>query len=341
MSEQWRKFPKVELHRHLDGSVRFETILDLAKKNNLKLASNDPDKLIKKTKIFRPMNNLQEVLDCFWTHQKVLVNYEAIKRVTIENIEDAFRDEIKLIELRFAPTFISEGKKIGNDEIIEAILDGTNEGMNKYPIQVGLIHIVARTLSLEKNLQATHDILRYLNKHHKCADRIVGIDLADLETTIPPEKFLEHIKLFREKNLGVTIHTAENTDPSYAVKSIQTFSPQRLGHGINIVHDQNVINLVKEKNIHLEICPSSNYLTHCVESMTKHPIDSLYKQGVSLSVNSDDPQLMNIDLTHEYEILAKNFHYKSEDFLKMNLMGLEHSFLPIEIKSKIKKVFFK
>lgn len=340
MSEGLRSFPKVELHRHLDGSVRFETIRDLAKKHRLNLGVKNDHELLKKTKITSPMKNLEEVLNCFWTHQKVLVNYEAIKRVTFENIEDAFRDNVTLLELRFSPAFISEGKKLENDEIIEGVLDGLTEAMTKYPVQVGLLHIVARTLDPQKNLAATHDIIRYQKSQHKNADRLLGLDLADLETTHPPEAFLEHVKLFRERSLGVTVHTAENTDGSFAQKNIEVLSPDRLGHGIQIIHHPEALKLVKDKNIHLEVCPTSNYLTQCVKTLAEHPFKKLYDQGVSLSLNSDDPQLMNIDLTHEYEVVRQHFNLGAKDFLKINKMALEHSFLPRELKQRILKQHF-
>ena len=129
---KFRKLDKVELHRHLDGSVRLNTIIDLGKKYQIDFGEgvdiNDPE-FNKKAQVLKPMNSLQEVLDCFWILQKSLINYEAIKRVAFENVEDCFNDGISQVELRFAPTFIAEGKKLSYAEIIEAVIDGVNEGI--------------------------------------------------------------------------------------------------------------------------------------------------------------------------------------------------------------------
>lgn len=332
------KLPKVELHRHLDGSVRFSTILDLAKIHNLDLGASSQEELYKKVTVTKPMTSLEAVLDSFWTTQKVLCSYEAIRRVAFENVEDCFREGSKLVELRFAPVFIQKNKTIGFDEIIEGVIDGITLGMDKYPIQIGLIHIMPRSLDLRKNLDATEDILRYRRSHHKNADRLVGIDLADLETDESFTEYQESVLKSQKDGMGVTVHSGEDSSAEHVRRTLEVFNAQRIGHGIQIAKDEAVMKLVKERDVALEVCPTSNWLTNIVPSVDQHPIKYLFDKGVKVTLNSDDPHLMGIDLPHEYEI-ARRLGFKDSEIMQMNRWALEKSFLPQEIKRDLKKKF--
>jgi adenosine deaminase len=344
-NNQLRSLPKVELHRHLDGSVRFDTIVELAQKHNLDLGikkdGNYRDNLWKKAKILEPMTDLEAVLDSFWTTQKVLCCYEAIKRVTFENIEDCYRDGVKLSELRFAPSFIAEGKKLDNDEIIEGVLDGMIDGLNKYDIQVALIHIVPRSLDLTAGRKATEDILRYKKAGHKGTDRIVGFDLAAVEADINIDDFIPLVEASRKADLGITVHSGEDTSAEYIKNTLNILHPDRIGHGIKAWGDQETIEMLKEQNVHLEISPTSNWLTKCVEGIETHPIAKLRDAGVSIGINSDDPQLMNIDLVNEYNICQKYYKLSTIDFNKINIDTLSHSFMPEEIRNTVLKKHFR
>lgn len=329
----WQKLPKVELHRHLDASIRFDTILELAKIHNLELGDNLDKKLV----IKKPMSSLEEVLESFWTTQKVLCSYEAIKRVAFENVEDAHRDGIKLVELRFAPLFIQQGKKLGFDEIIEGVIDGITQGMEKYPVAVGLLHIMPRSLDLKLNLESTDKILSYQKSYHKNADRLVGVDLADMETD---ESFIDYapsIEKARLQGLGVTIHSGENTTGQHVIKTIKTFNATRIGHGIQIYKDPEAMKFVKDHDVALEVCPTSNWLTQCVPTLEKHPLKYLYEQGVKVTLNTDDPHIMNINLIHEYEVASTILGMNQDHFKQMNKWALEKSFLPQDIKKDLKK----
>ena len=335
--DRLRRLPKVEFHRHLDGSVRFDTILDLARLHNIDLGTNSREVLLSRTKLTSPMKNLEAVLDSFWTTQKVLASYEAIRRVTFENVEDASRDGVRLLELRFAPVFISEGKELENDEILEGVLDGINEGMNRYPVQVGLIFIVPRTLNLEKNRAAFREMLTYKNGSHKNSDRLCGFDLADSEEVYEAEQFSDFVKQAREEGLGVTIHTGENTSPAHVWKSLEVFKPDRIGHGIKAWEDPALVEQLAEKKIHLELCPTSNYITRSVNTMGEHPLPHFLSKKVPISINADDPHLFDIDLVHEYEICSQMFGLTEKDFLDITVAALPYSFLEKDVVAFVGK----
>ena len=330
-----RALPKAELHRHLDGSVRLETIVDLSKHYNIDLGADSPDELRSKARITAPMQDLAAVLDTFWTTQKVLCSYEALRRVSFENVEDAHRDGVKLLELRFSPVFIAHEKELGNDEIIEGVLDGISQGMAEYPIQVGLIGIATRGFDLTKNKLALADLLHYKNSHHKNGDRICGFDLAGAEDETHFEDFTSLVNEAREAGVGITVHSGENTDARHVERSLDLYHPERIGHGIKIWGNEEVMNMVREREVLLEICLTSNWLTRSVPSLQEHPLPQLYKNRILVSINSDDPHLMDIDLVNEYELCVKHYNFSLDDFFEINELSVRRSFLDEEIKSYV------
>jgi adenosine deaminase len=337
---QLRKIPKVELHRHLDGSIRFDTIRQLAQYHNLDLGVKSADELFEKTVIKEPMNNLEDVLNAFWTGQKVLCSYEALKQVTYENIEDAYNDGVRLLELRFAPVYIAHNKQLALDEIFEGVIDGLTQGMEKFGIQVGLIHIIPRGLDNHKHQDSVNEFLRYRKSHHKNADRLCGFDLADSETSTPFSQYIPLVEQVREEGAGITIHTGENTDAQHVRKSIETYSPHRIGHGIKSIEDPELMTLLKERQIHLEINPTSNWLTHSVENIENHPLGDFYHAGIPISLNSDDPQLMGIDLVREYEIAHHLFGLSGEQLFRLNQDAIGFSFLDKSVREHAYNHFF-
>jgi adenosine deaminase len=335
-----RSLPKVELHRHLDGSVRFQTILDLARRHGLDLGSSSEQELRERTQIRTPLRNLEAVIAGFAVTQKVLCCYEALRRVAYENVEDACRDGVKLLELRFAPCFIAAGKDLGNDEIIEGVLDGVTDGLERYPIETGLIGILPRTASPEANRAATADLIHYARGAHRGADRLVGFDLADSETAVPAEDFLPLVEQARGAGLGITVHSGENTSAAAVRRTLELFHPSRIGHGIRAWEEPETVERLRRLGEHLEVCPTSNWLTRSVPSLEAHPLPGLYRAGVSLSINSDDPWLMDIDLVHEYELCARLYRFSLADFQAINRAAAQASFLPLAARRRVLEAFF-
>jgi len=330
-----RALPKAELHRHLDGSVRLATIAELARRHALDLGVRSQEELAERARVLTPLADLNEVIARFNILQKVLCCYEAIRRVAYENVEDAWRDGVKLVELRFALPFIAAGKCLANDEILEAVLDGVQEGAARYGIEVALIGILPRTAPLQVNLAATQDLLRCARGPHPGAHRILGFDLADSETARPPEEFLPLVEQARAAGLGITIHSGENTSAAHVLRTLQLFRPSRIGHGIKAWEDAEAVRLLREGGVILEVCLTSNWLTHSVPSLEAHPLPALRRAGVRVTLNSDDPHLMGIDLVHEYELAARLYGFALADFLEMNREAVRSSFLPEEARRRI------
>jgi adenosine deaminase len=330
-----RTLPKIELHRHLDGSVRISTIWEIAQEHGMDLGVRSLDELQRKAVLRTPRGSLQDVLDCFATQQSALCSFEAISRITMENIEDAWKDGVRLIELRFAPAFIARGKTITNDQIIAAVLDGTRKGMEAWPVEVGLIGILPRSYPAESNAAATRDLVRWRESGAPGASRICGFDLADSEAGFDPTVLAPFVEEAREAGMGITVHTGENTDAAHVARALQVYRPSRIGHGIRAIEDPDLMRRLADQDVLLEVSPTSNWITSAVPSLSAHPLPALYRAGVPVCVNSDDPNLFGIDLVHEYKVCAREFGFGVKEFSAMNAAALRRSFLPAEIRARV------
>ncbi len=330
------ELPKVELHRHLDGSVRISTIWEIAQHYGLDLEAASLEELRAKAVLRSPLRDLQSVLACFATQQKALLSFDAISRVTRENIEDAWHDGVRLLELRFAPAFIADGKRLSHDEIIGAVIDGMREGMAAWPVEVGLIGILPRSFPREVNAAATRDLIRWRASGKPGADRLCGFDLADSEAQFDPRDLAPLVDQAREAGMGITVHTGENTDAAHVARTLDVLRPARIGHGIRSCEDPDLLRRLREEDVLLEICPTSNWITSAVPSLAAHPLPRLLRAGVPACLNSDDPNLFGIDLINEYEVCVREYGFGEEEFTAMNRAALRHSFLPEQIKARVR-----
>jgi adenosine deaminase len=334
-----RHIPKVELHRHVDGSVRIATIWEIAQEHGLDLGAGSLEELQRKAVLRTPLGSLQSVLDCFATQQAALCSYQAISRVTEENIEDAWRDGVRLLELRFAPAFIARGKSLSNDDIISAVLEGTTKGMAAYPVEVGLIGILPRSYPEAENAAATKALIRWRGSGAPGAERICGFDLADSEDGFDPLTLVRFVDEAREAGLGVTVHTGENTTAAHVARAVELYRPARLGHGIRCIEDPELMKRLADMNILLEVSPTSNWITSAVPSLSAHPLPELFRAGVPVCLNSDDPNLFGIDLVNEYDVCAREWGFGNAEFSAMNRAALRHSFLPADVAARVMPLF--
>ena len=317
----YNQIPKVELHCHLEGSIRTGTILDNARRFNLKLPTSDPHELDSIVKVREQMKDLQSVLKAFRIFQDSLVSIETMERITYELCEDAARQNTRLLEIRFSPDWAFSGHQLDWDQALEGILRGQERARTDFGLVSGLIAISSRSLGVGSCEKTVDWAIR-----HKRS--ILGIDLADDEQRHPIRQFARPVMRAKEAGLKVTVHTGEDTPAATVVETILAVHPDRIGHGIHISDDPETIDLVKGEGITLEINPWSNYLTNAVTEIGKHPLKKLYDQGVRVTINSDDPEVLDTNLNHEYQIAHEILGMSLDDIQRCNRMALEASFLP-------------
>ena len=270
----------------------------------------------------RPLQNLDLALARFVDIQRIWCSPEVIERMTFEACEDAVEQGIRVMEFRYAPDFIASGKPhLDREKIHRAILRGVRRAA-ALDLEVGLIGIVQKTLPLA-------DAARTVDFIVDCAGTFVALDFADKDTH-ELRAYAPLVDKARKAGLHLTVHAGEEPGPHAAEQvrdAIEILGAERIGHGIHIIGDAAVMELVRRKNVVLEVCPTSNRMCNSVSSTREHPVRRLMEAGVPVTINSDDPGLFGIDLCHEYELLHREHGFTRGEFDRCNEVAAAHSFL--------------
>ncbi len=335
-SQNIRDLLKIELHRHLDCSVRWSTLVELAPQVGIELAptsQGQKDQFL----ITKPMKDLSSVLNKFMNAQKVLASEEILTRIAFEACEDAFNDGIRILELRYAPTFISDGHAtLTFESIHRSLTKGVDMAKKNFPMAVGLICIVQRI----KPYAIAEKVVDFAIDHK---DSFIALDLADNEEGFDPKGFSPLFQKAKKAGLHITVHSGETPNDlaaTWVKDSVEILGAERIGHGIQVVRDPNVLNFIRDRKIPLEVCPISNYLTQSFTSYEAHPIRSLMTSGVLVTVNSDDPGVFATTLSDDYEVLHRVHNFSEEDFRRCNQIAFNASFISEKEKAPFKKDFF-
>jgi len=290
-------FPLCDLHRHLDGSLRLETILELAHQHGIALPARDRETLRPHVQVVDAEAGLMEFIAKFRYLSAVLVDPQACCRIARENVEDAACEGIDYIELRFSPWFMAQAHNLDPAEIVEAVIEGVREGELATGVRSQLIGILSRTFGPETCMAELDALLSQ-------RDGLVALDLAGDEVRFPPHLFREHFHKARDAGLRVTIHAGEADGAQSIWSAIEDLGAERIGHGIRAIEDENLLDQLVRRDIGLEVCLTSNVHTSAVPGLAEHPAGRLMAHGVKLCLNTDDPGISGIDLPHEYSVAA-------------------------------------
>ncbi len=317
--------PQTELHRHLDASLRLTTLHELAQKKSILPQSTSLEAFSREFILITQQPDLRSVLARFSLFQKVLDTPEALERVAYEAVEDCHREGTRIAELRFSPHFVAEYSKLGFDLILSSFEAGIHRACRKLeydPIQVGLICILTRDYGVE----SAHEAMEFYLIHK---DRFVGVDLAGNEDEFPCRIFEPVFKRLHlaHPNSTITIHSGEGSGPENVWEAIDLLQAKRIGHGIRSIEDPKLVTHLREKNICLEVCPTSNYITKTVEALSKHPLRAFLEQNVACSINTDDPGIFAVTLKNEYEAAAQKIGLTTGQLQTCQRNAFEHSFL--------------
>jgi adenosine deaminase len=330
---KYNDIPKTEIHIHLEGAIRTQTIIDIAKEYNLKLPSYEASELDRHVKIYGQMRDLETVLAAFAIFQNSITSPKVVERIAWELFEDSAKQNIKLLEVRFSPDWAFHGHNLNWDECLEGLLRAMERAEHEFDMAIGYIAITSRSMGPESCVKTVDWAIR-----HK--EEIVGVDLADSERDFPLREFIQPIQKAKNAGLYVTIHTGEDTPASFVKETIELANPDRIGHGIHAFEDMQVVELIKERNITLELNPWSNYLTNSVRTIEEHPLKKLFDLGVRVTINSDDPEVLETNLNNEYRIAHEVLGMSMDDIATCNRYALDASFLDGAEKQRIRDKYF-
>jgi adenosine deaminase len=325
--------PKVELHCHLELAYRPSTMKSWAIEDGDLPEGCSDEEFKAKYMVLSPMNDLPTVLQKFLVTRDRIKSLERIERLAFEACEDMHLiSNVRILELRYAPSFVLEVyPELGADKMHEAIMKGCARAETQYPMAIGLICLLQRIKPVSENEYWTDFAIERKGE-------ILGLDLADDEVNYPPDVFAHLFLKAKSQGLGITVHAGEPSvpqAPGNILTSIEKLGADRIGHGVQAIHDPNVIDVLRETCVPLELCPTSNVLTKAVENLKDHPLKKLMELGVRTTINSDDPGVMGITLMTEYDKSYNALGMSLKQLEQCNQWAAEASFICKEKKEKV------
>ena len=320
MINEFKKFPKVELHVHLDCCLSFDALKKISPEISL---STYKEKFIGTSS-----NSLKDYIKC----ADIALEYMQTKQqleIVVEDLFNQFKsDNIIYAEVRFAP-LLHLKKGLSAEEVVKIVSEKTSIESKKSGIEVGLILCTLRHFNKKKSLRTAKLINSFSNKN------IVGFDLAADEVGYPLDNHLKAFKIVRNNNILCTAHAGEALGSQSVLDTLQHLKPQRIGHGVRCIESDELMGKIKKENIHLEICVTSNMVTKVFNDLKDHPVDFLLNKGISLSINTDGRTISDTTLNKEYVLLNKEFNWLKNKFLEVNINAMKASFSSNEVKNKI------
>ena len=313
--------PVVELHRHLDGNVRLGTILDLARRHGLELPAWTPEGLRPHVQMTGAGPDLLAFLAKLDLLRHVMVDYDAVGRIVRENLEDAAAEGIDHIELRFSPYFMAEPHGLDPHRVAEVVCEAVAAARDTVPVSAKLIGIVSRTYGPDTGWIEVEAAVR-------CRDHgVVALDLAGDEANFPGELFVPHFRRAREAGLHTIAHAGEAAGAASVRQAVEGLGAERVGHGIRATEDPAVLDLLAERGVALEVCPTSNLQTSTVASYREHPLATFLERGLAATLSTDDPAISGIDLPHEYRVAREEMGLGEAALARLQANALAAAFL--------------
>ena len=323
--------PKVELHCHLDGSLRINTIIDIAKQKKVQLPTYNPNELFKLISLDKQKVSLEDYIDRFDLTLSVLQDDDSLERVSYELIEDLAKDNIYYAEIRFSPILHTK-KEMTIDDALNAVKKGLNKGEKEYGIKSGIIICGIRSIDPSISIDLAELAVKYKN------NGVIGFDLAGAEYNYPAKKHKEAFYLIRNNNINTTIHAGEAFGPESIHQAIHTCGANRIGHGIRLQEDPELMSYVNDHRICLEICLTSNYQTGAIDLIENHPFKFYYEQGIRVSLNTDNRLISNTNLSNEYFIASQLFSLSLIDIREIIIMSMKSSFISYKDRKQMIKI---
>ncbi len=320
--------PLLDLHRHLDGSVRLETILEVGLQHDLLMPARDLEGLRPYVQVTTPQPDILAFFAKFEWQVGILVDYDVCRRVAYENVQDAQREGIDYIELRFSPWFMAEPHGLNPAGVVEAVVDGVAAGQRDFGVQANLIGIISRTYGPEIGQQELDALLTQ-------RDHLVALDLAGDEKNFPGEWFVDHFKQGREAGWQVTVHAGEAGGSQSIWQAIRELGATRIGHAVRAVDDPVLLDYLAQNRIGVETNLTSNVQTSTVPSYASHPLKTMLAHNILATINTDDPGISAIDLSFEYEVAVNQAGLSQELAGQAQKNALEIAFLPAAEKEAL------
>lgn len=319
--EFFASLPKVDLHRHLEGSLRLHSLVEIARSQGMSLGD---------TNHLRTLVQVQEqegysfnnFLSKFKTLRLFYRSPELIGRLAYEAVLDAAADHLRYLELRFTPVALAHAGGFSLGEVMDWVIEGVRRGEQ----ETGLVTRLIASVNRHESVHLAEEVLQ------QAADRIsqgvVGVDLAGNEAEYPGLVFAGVFKEARQAGLHTTCHAGEWNGPENILTAVQVLGAERIGHGIRVLEDPLVTAMARERNVLFEVCVTSNYHSGVISSPDLHPLPRMLNLGLNATLNTDDPSISGIDLTYEYQYACDGLGLTIDRLKALVLAAAAGAFLP-------------
>ncbi|RJL24649.1 adenosine deaminase [Pectobacterium polaris] len=324
------RLPLTDIHRHLDGNIRAQSILELGRQYNIALPASDLDTLRPHVQVTKNEPDLLSFLQKLDWGVAVLGSLDACRRVAYENVEDAMKAGLDYAELRFSPYYMAMNHKLPIAGVVEAVIDGIIAGSRDFDTDIRLIGIMSRTFGTEACQQELDALLSQ-------RDRIVALDLAGDELGHPGAQFTSHFRQARDAGWHITVHAGEAAGPESIWQAINHLGAERIGHGVTAIIDPRLMTHMAEHGIGIESCLTSNIQTSTVETLDKHPLIHFLRYEIPATINTDDPAVQGIEIRHEYEVAAPLAGLTAVETRKAQENGLNIAFISEQEKQQLRE----
>ncbi|MDC7239912.1 MAG: adenosine deaminase [Spirochaetales bacterium] len=327
------KFPKIELHRHLEGTFDLDTLYDLSIKNDL---DTPRDKVKFKEYCQFPKDHDSDFLLFLGKfHNNWYKSLDDVSRVVFNSVQNIKKEGHHYIELRFSPEHYALVNDFDRIDITKLVIEASDAAARQTGLNIKYL------LTFNRGKQTAEEMIDLYKKMLDLnIDSIVGVDLAGDETNYPPEAFVKFFDFV--KSIGIhkiDIHAGEVTDSSQIWTAIDKLHADRIGHGVSAIHDEKLQLQLIERQIYLCQCVISNFQTAAWSDTPSHPLPRLFRKNVPVSISSDDPTIQNANLVDDYFTIIKNFDFTFKELVKINMNTIEASFLSEDQKIRMKESY--
>ncbi len=326
-----RALPKVDLHRHLEGSLRLQTLAEIAQENGINLPGYAIEDLRPFATVTGEEPDFHRFLAKFEFLRRFYPTREVVERVAHEAVDDAADDNVKYLELRFNPIALARAQGFPLEAVTSWVCKAVAKAQHDRDIDVNLIIQIGRDEDPNTAWELAHLALAYQDQG------IVGLDLAGDEKRYPACPFVDVFRYARSEGLHVTIHAGEAGGPENVMEAVQKLGAERIGHGVRSVEDSRALRLLREKNVTLEVCPTSNIQTGIVRRVWHHPLRDLLALNIPVSINTDDPSVSDTTLTDEYRIAMLAMGLTLKQIKRSIITAAEASFRPADDRRRLAK----
>jgi len=328
--ELLRALPKADLHCHLDGSLRLQTILELAEQQKVKLIAETPEGLARAIHMGEKCGSLEEYLVAFDVTLSVLQTYESLYRAAYELAVDAAAENVRYLEVRYSPA-LHQQRGLKMTTVLDAVLEGLRVAKRETGIKTGVLICGIRHINPSTSMRLAELAVAYKNRG------VTGFDLAGAEYNFPAKDHKDAFQLILKNNVNCTAHAGEAYGPESISQAIHYLGAHRIGHGVRLREDGDLLNYVNDHRIPVEACLSSNLQTGAVDSLESHPLRFYFDYGLRVTVNTDNRLITDTSVTRELMLAHTVCGLTLEDLTTVVVSGFKSAFLPFREKQDLLK----